>query len=148
MRELTESTVLALHALHLMTRQTQAVTTAEISRLSGFSTERVEEILSKLGHAGMITAIPGEGFVLGRAPAEISIRDLVETIVEPQTPSAPCGGNFEACPSRACCVLAPLCRSAEMGYQEALRSFTLAELMHVPLEFPNCLDPKLRVEVS
>ncbi|MBI3854905.1 MAG: hypothetical protein HY293_04360, partial [Planctomycetes bacterium] len=56
--------------------------------------------------------------------------------------------DYDACDSRASCILAPICRSAEKGYQEALRSFTLAELANIPLDLPNCLDPAVQAGAS
>lgn len=148
MRELTAATVLALHALHLMLKKNKPVTLKEIRRSSGFGIARVRPVIGKLRHAGLIRRRSGHGYMLSKAPGEISIRDVVQAVDEAKPPTSPCGGDYDACDSRASCIFAPLCRHAEQGFQETLRSFTLAELVNVPLDLPNCLDPKVRVEAS
>ena len=140
--------ILALHALHLMMRRKDAVSRREIQRSSGFAGKAVHALMPRLREAGFIRTIPGRGFALAKAPGEIPLEDLLRAVVEPCVPEAPCGGDFDACDTRAACVLAPLCRQAEEEFRKTLRSFTLAELADRPPEIPNCLDPKLRAEAS
>ena len=148
MRELSEATILALHALHTMVLKREPVSIEEVRRSSGVKAARVRQIVAKLQRAGLVEGRAGRGYLLAKAPGQISIQDIVRSIEKPQTPSAPCGGNYEACASRASCFLAPLCHSADQSHQDVLRTFTLAELMDVPLDTPNCLDPKLRIKAS
>lgn len=143
MRALTEATILALHSLHVMMLKNGAVSASEVSRSSGFPLHRIQQVAGKLRDAGLIRSSPGRGFVLARAPGEITIQDIVRAVDEPQPPTAPCGGDYDACASRASCILAPLCRSAEDSQQKVLRSFTLAELLGIRPDLPNCMDPKL-----
>jgi Rrf2 family protein len=142
MRGLTADMMLALHALHLMLRKRKPVTIAEIRKSSGFDFRPVRSVMAKLRLYELIRSRSGHGFVLAKAPGEITIQNVMQAIDQPQPPTSPCSGDFEACASRASCLLAPLCRSVDQGLQETLRSFTLAELMDVPLGLPNCLDPK------
>jgi len=144
MKELSASAVLALHALHLMARKTGPVSAAEISRASGFATAQVKRVLERLSAAELVESRPGRGYMLARAPGEISIRDVVEAQGESRVPEAPCGGDFDACASRATCILAPLCRTAKQSFQETIRSFTLMDLKDLPPSLPNCVDPKLQ----
>jgi Rrf2 family protein len=148
MSELRPTVILALHALHAMMVNRKPVRIHGISISSGFAIDRVHQVIQKLRNSELVESRPGRGFVLSKAPGEISIQAVVCAIEEPMAPKAPCGGDFDACSSRAACILAPLCRNAGQSYQEALRSFTLAELMSVPLDIPNCLDPKTRLEAS
>ena len=148
MRELTAATIAALHALHLMLRRQKPMSIREIQQSGGFDSELIRAVVGKLRNAGLVGSRSGHGYVLAKAPGEISIRDVVDVVDLPSAPTAPCGGNFAACQTRAACILAPLCRNAEAGYQETLRSFTLAELMDVPMDVPNCLDSRLNAEVS
>jgi Rrf2 family protein len=148
MRELTAATILALHSLHLMLRKNRAITANEIHDSTGFAPEMVRAVLGKLRRSGAIRSRSGHGYVLARAPGEITLLEIVRAIGEPQPPTAPCGGDYEACDTRAACILAPLCRETDEGYRTALRSYTLAELMAEPLELPNCLDPKLKTGAS
>lgn len=148
MRELTADTVVALHALHLMLRKRKPVTIQEIHESGGFEVDLIRAIVGKLRRKGLILSRSGHGYVPTRAPGEISIRDVVEAVDDPASPTAPCGGYFDACLTRASCILAPLCRNAEQGYQETLRSFTLADLMDVPPDVPNCVDSRSKTGAS
>lgn len=148
MKALTSTAILALHALHLMMRRKDAVSRREIQRSSGFPGKAVQALMPRLRQAGFIRAVPGRGYALAKAPGEIPLEDLFRVVEKPSAPEAPCGGDFDACATRAACVLAPLCRQAEEGFRKALRSFTLAELADRSPEIPNCLDKKLRAEAS
>jgi Rrf2 family protein len=148
MRELTAATILALHSLHLMLRKNRAITAKEIRDSTGFAPEMIRAVVGKLRRNGVIRSRSGHGYVLAKAPGEITLQDVVRAIDEPKPPTAPCGGDYEACATRGACILAPLCRETDEGYHAALRSFTLAELMTEPLELPNCLDPKLKTRAS
>jgi len=144
MKELTADAVLALHALHLMMTKTKAVSIKEIQQSSGFAIDRIHSVLDKLFRADLIRNYAGGRYVLAKAPGEISIKHVVKAVSELKRPGAPCGGDFEACETRASCILAPLCQHADQGFQETLRSFTLSELMGLPPDLPNCLDPNLK----
>lgn len=148
MSALTEATILAIHALHLMMLRRACASTADISRSSGFPVERIRGVLEKLRNAGLVRSLPGRGFALAKGAGEITIQEIVRAIEEPLAPKAPCGGDYDACASRGSCILAPLCRSAAESAQETLRSFTLAELIGTRLDLPNCLEPKLKAQVS
>jgi Rrf2 family protein len=142
MGPLTSDTVLALHTLHLMMRRRRPVTIAEIQRSSGFHRNEILSVASKLRRAELIRSQAGRGYVLARAAGEITIENILQAVDHPSSPTAPCGGSFEACNVRGSCILAPLCRKAEEGFQETIRSFTLAELTDRPPELPVCMDPK------
>lgn len=148
MRELSSSGIVALHALHLMMRRNQPVSPDEIQESSGFPRELIRAVLPGLLRDGLIQKSTGRGYVLARSPGEISLRQILQAVEEPRSPIAPCGGDFERCETRASCLLAPLCREAEQGFQETLRSFTLADLRDQPPGVPNCLDPRFRAETS
>ena len=148
MKELSPASVLALHALHLMMRRNTAVTSKEIQESSGFPLRRIRTVLPKLRRRGLIRKEAGCGYVLARAPGEITLEEIIRSLDAPRAPAAPCGGDFDACATRASCLLAPLCRRAEESFREAIRSFTLAELRDQPIGVPNCLDPRFRAEAS
>jgi len=148
MKELSASTILALHALHLMLRKRKPVTLREIHGSSRFDSDLIRAIVGKLRKSGLIRGRSGHGYVLAKAPGEIALQDVIQAVEKPAPPTAPCGGNFEACATRASCFLAPLCQRAEEGFQGALRSFTLAELADIPVDLPNCVDPGLKSAAS
>ncbi len=141
MRELSEATVLALHALQAMMLKRTALSIPELVRSSGFAGDRIRPLLARLQREGLIRGRPGRGFVLARSPGEITLHEIIQAIGESRPPAAPCGGDFDACESRASCILVSLCRKAEQGFQETLRTFTLAELRDGPLDLPNCVAP-------
>ena len=142
MRPLTEGTVLALHALQLMMLKQGPVALQDISRSSGFPAERIRWVVGKLRKAGFVKNVPRRGFVLQKAPGEITVQELVLAIEEAAPPTAPCGGNYESCASRGSCILAPLCRITAESAQQALKSFTLADLIGARPDIPNCMDPR------
>lgn len=148
MKELTAEAVLALHALHLMMIKTKAVSIKELQQSSGFAVDRIRPVLDKLFRADLIRNYAGGRYVLAKAPGEITVKQVVDSVSALKRPGAPCGGDFEACETRASCILAPLCRHADQGFQEALRSFTVAELMGLPPDLPNCLAPDLKTKSS
>lgn len=148
MKELTAETVLALHGLHLMLRSPEPVSLNSISRSGGFAPNQVRSVLARLSRGGLVRSSSRQGFRLAKAPGEISILDVIRTVDPPKVPLAPCGGDYDACETRATCILAPLCRKAEEAVQESLQSFTLADLVDVSVDLPNCLDPKLRTLAS
>jgi Rrf2 family iron-sulfur cluster assembly transcriptional regulator len=148
MSELSTTTILALHALHFMMSRGQPVSAREIARSGAFPLEQVRRVLAELQKQELIRSRPGRGYLLARAPGEIPLSDVIQAIGERRPPTAPCGGDMEACDSRASCLLAPLCRKAEQAFHETLRSFTLAELRGAPLDLPNCLAPGTRAEGS
>jgi Rrf2 family protein len=144
MRELSEATVLALHALQAMMLKGTPLSIPEMARSSGFDGARIRPLLARLQREDLVHSRPGRGFVLTRSPGEITLHEIIQAIGESKPPGAPCGGDFDACASRASCILVPLCRKAEQGFQETLRTFTLAELRGLPLDLPNCVAPVSR----
>jgi len=145
MRELSADTVLALHALQSMMLKGRPVSARAIARSSGSETDRIRALLARLQREDLIRSRPGRGFLLARSPGEITLLQVIQALGESRAPTAPCGGDFEACDSRASCLLAPLCRNAEQGFQETLRRFTIAELRRAPLDLPNCVAPGARI---
>jgi Rrf2 family iron-sulfur cluster assembly transcriptional regulator len=141
MRELSAATVLALHALQAMMLKGTPVSIPELARSSGSAAAQIRPLLAKLQREGLIQSRPGHGFLLARSPGDITLHEIIQAIGESRPPAAPCGGDFDACDSRASCILVPLCRKAEEGFRETLRTFTLAELRGAPLDLPNCVTP-------
>jgi Rrf2 family protein len=144
MRELTAATALGLHALHLMVQKSKPVSLNEIRRSGGFAISDVRRVLRRLTDAGLAESRPSRGYVLARASGEITLLDAVQAIEKTKAPTSPCRGDYDACDSRAACILAPICRASDLGVQEALRSFTIAQLRELPVDLPNCLDPRLK----
>jgi len=148
MKELSRNTVLALAALHLMVRSAKPQSVAEIGKTAHADPKQVRKVLRKLLAGGLIRGRPGQGYRLDKAPGSIRALDVVRIVDSAKAPKAPCGGDYDACDSRATCILAPLCRSAEEAFLESLRNFTLADLADARVDLPNCMDPGLRTLAS
>jgi Rrf2 family protein len=148
MRALSEKTILALYALQVLLHQCKPTSSREISRSAGLAPAPVRSVLRLLAKAGFVRSRPRGGYFLAKPPGDIRVLDIVHAVDAPLEPAAPCGGDYDACVTRATCVLAPLCRNAEQAFQESLRTFTLADLEYVPVDLPNCVDPRLRIRVS
>lgn len=144
MRALSETAVRGLGVLHVLMRVGRPMLPAELARASKAPRESLTRLLPKLLSAGLVS-IPGRrGYVLAKAPGEIRLHDVLEALEKPEAPEAPCGGNFDTCPSRAACVLAVLCRRAEENFREFLREFTLEDLRDLRPDLPNCMDPAIQ----
>jgi Rrf2 family protein len=144
MKELSRNTVLGLFAMHLLLRKRKPTSLQEISRAGAFPRPELRGVIDKLRKAGLIRSRSNHGYILAKAPGDISILEVVRTLDALEPPAAPCGGDYDACASRASCLLAPLCRSAEASFEESLRRFTLADLEDTPVDLPNCVDPGVR----
>jgi Rrf2 family protein len=143
MRALSEIAVRGLGALHVLMRLGRAVAPAELAKAAQAPQEALDALLPRLLAAGLITH--GRlGYALAKAPGEIRLQDVLEALEEPEEPEAPCGGNFETCPSRAACVLAVLCRKADENFRDFLRGFTLEDLRDAKPDLPNCMNPEIR----
>jgi Rrf2 family iron-sulfur cluster assembly transcriptional regulator len=66
------------------TNHSRPVSIGSIASQENVSSEFLEQIFYKLKKAGVIRSIrgPGGGFVLNRAPAEISVQDILEAVGE------------------------------------------------------------------
>jgi len=144
MKELSHETVVGLFAMHLLLRKRKPATLQEIRRAGAFPQTEVRGVIDKLRKGGLIRTRSNHGYVLAKAPGEISLFEVVRMLDAPKPPAAPCGGDYDACASRASCLLAPLCRSAEASFEESLRRFTLSDLEGTPVDLPNCVDPRVR----
>jgi len=148
MKELTKDSVLALHMLHRMSKGNRPVTTEELIRSSGSDGVAVARVIRRLKRAGLLHSHPRVGFLPAKAPGEISIHDITEAVDPLRAPTAPCGGDYAACDTRATCILAPLCLQATEAFRKTLKEFTLANLVDSPLDLPDCLDPKKSAQAS
>lgn len=134
---------LGLSALHRIMVAGRPLGVPEIAGAVHQPAPRVRGILRRLKDAGILESRRGHGFVLARAPGEITLELLLRILQAPEAPHAPCGGDYEACGSRASCILAPLCRRIHEAVLEEERRITLDDLRGMTPGIPNCIDPKL-----
>ena len=144
MRAMNAAASAGLSALHRIMVAGRPLTAPEIAGAIGHPIPRLRAILRQLQDAGILRADRGHGYVLARAPGEISLELLLRVLQSPESPDAPCGGDYESCDSRASCILAHLCRKIHEAVLEAERSVTLEDLRDVEPGVPNCIDPALR----
>ncbi len=67
-----------------MSSHTRPISIGSIAHEEDVSSEFLEQIFFKLKKAGLIRSVrgPGGGFVLNRAPAEISVQDILDAVGE------------------------------------------------------------------
>ena len=89
----------------------------------------VHNILSILKKAGLVRAVrgPGGGYSLAKAPARITVYDVV-TALEGDLDPVPCLKTSKTCPRAANCVSQELWEELSRTIRDMLASHTLAEL--------------------
>ena len=106
----------------------------DISRREGISEKYLGQIVIPLKTAGLASAQRGSrgGYSLSRAPAEITVLEVVEAIEGPVAP-APCtapegSGGEPPCDRATACAASAVWRKLQGDIEAALSSFTLADL--------------------
>ncbi len=84
--KISEATVLALHALIVIaTKENGMATNADIAVFLHASDNHLSKVLQRLAKAGLVKSVRGPhgGFVLGREPGDISLREVYEIFEGP-----------------------------------------------------------------
>jgi len=84
--KINEATVLALHALIVIAlKEDGMATNADIAEFLHASDNHLSKVLQRLAKAGLVRSVRGPhgGFVLGRSPETISLREVYETFEGP-----------------------------------------------------------------
>ena len=84
--KISEATVLALHALIVIASQEDGMATnADIAEFLHASDNHLSKVLQRLAKAGLVRSVRGPhgGFVLGREPGGISLREVYEIFEGP-----------------------------------------------------------------
>lgn len=86
-----------------------------------------EPLLQTLARAGILRGVrgPGGGYVVARAPQDISCAEVVRAVREVSD-----GGDFGALPSSLDAVILPAMDEAERAYFERLEQISIADLCH------------------
>ena len=103
---------------------------AETERLPG---DYVEQILLRLRRAGLVESVRGAkgGYFLARAPAEISVRDVM-TASEHQTFEMNCEHHpvdAERCDPGSNCTIRPVWQALQQRVDDLLQGISLADLL-------------------
>ncbi|MEU5535643.1 Rrf2 family transcriptional regulator [Streptomyces sp. NPDC020362] len=126
----------ALHCCVVLTSVEAPVPAARLAELHDVSPTYLAKQLQALSRAGLVRAVQGKagGYVLTRAPASITVLDVVEAIDGPD-PAFVCTEIRRrgpmASPPEACtapCAIARAMAAAESARRNVLRSVTIADL--------------------
>lgn len=89
----------------------------------------LEPVLQKLVHVGILKGIRGPrgGYEMGRAPAEVTLDDILKAAVEPEDDSSAPSFRKSTVIGH---VVMPALAEAEQTMSRALRAVTIAAMMH------------------
>lgn len=109
------------------------ITIKEIADRQGISFSYLEQILHRLGKAGLIESVrgPAGGYLLARKPSELTIGDIVRTLEGPIALSH-ClePGEAGECYQADDCVARMVWTKVGAKIEEALDSITFDDLLH------------------
>ncbi|HUI68839.1 MAG TPA: Rrf2 family transcriptional regulator [Nitrospirota bacterium] len=113
------------------------ITIKEIAERQGISFSYLEQILHRLGKAGLIESVrgPAGGYLLARNPSELTIGDIVRTLEGPIALSH-ClePGESAECYQADDCVARMVWAKVGAKIEEALDSITFENLLHQQLD--------------
>jgi len=101
----------------------------DIARREAISEKYLSNLISPLKGIGLVEATRGVngGFVLGRAPADITMNEIVE-VLEGPLGLVDCVQKPAVCSRSAFCVARDLWSEAAAGLSMTLRKYTLADM--------------------
>jgi Rrf2 family protein len=126
----------ALRALVAIARQPKSWQIQELSRRENIPVKFLEQILLALRHAGMLSSKRGVGggYVLRKAPAEITVGEVIRTFDGPlalvpcaaEVPGEPC-----TCPDRLRCPVRLFLTTVRRDLGALLDGKTIEDLTHL-----------------
>ena len=121
------------------------ITIKEISERQGISISYLEQILHKLGKAGLIESVrgPAGGYLLARKPSELTIGDIVRVLEGPIALSH-ClePGEPGGCYQTDDCVARMVWAKVGAKIEEALDSISFDDLLQQHQKGPDLLKPR------
>jgi Rrf2 family protein len=101
----------------------------ELAAATGVQESFLSKILQRLVHQGLLLSQRGSGggFVLNRAPDQLSLLDVVEAIEGP-TQLNQCVGEAGFCKRKAFCGVSPTWERAQASLTQVLGGVTIAQL--------------------
>lgn len=111
------------------------VSAREVSERQGIPLKFLEQLLSALRKAGLVSALRGArgGFVLAREPKAISVLEVVEALEGPLAPTTCDGGQL--CGRSGVCAAAGVWAKATDALRDVFVSTTLADLSERQVEY-------------
>jgi Rrf2 family transcriptional regulator, iron-sulfur cluster assembly transcription factor len=127
------SLIITIHLARRRETEAGPIAARELAEQERLPADYVEQILLRLRRAGLVESVRGAkgGYFLGRAPAEISVRDVM-TASEHQTFEMNCDHhpvNAERCAPGAACSIRPVWFALQQRIDELLGGITLADLL-------------------
>jgi len=126
----------AIHCCVVLSRADGPVSAQKLAEFHGVSRTYLAKSLQALSRANLVTSTEGRvgGYVLNRAPGDISVLDVVQA-VDGREPAFRCteirqNGPFGA-PREKClvpCSVSQVMASAERAWRESLAQTTIADL--------------------
>lgn len=127
------------------------ITIKEISDRQGISISYLEQILHKLGKAGLIESVrgPAGGYLLARKPAELTIGDIVRVLEGPIALSH-ClePGESGECNQADDCVAKMVWAKVGAKIEEALDSISFHDLLQQHQKEPILLKPRSKTVLA
>jgi len=101
-----------------------------IAERENISNKYLEQLIAMLKTAGLVRSIRGPrgGYVLGKSPSEITLKEVFTTLEGPTVP-AECLEHPEFCPRCMDCVTRELWADLQEAVNGVLESQTLADLV-------------------
>ena len=105
------------------------VRTADIAGRQGIPEPYLDQVLTTLNKFGLITSRRGPqgGHVLGRAPADITLDEVVATL-DGRNPPLECIDDATECALSGCCAQRDIWRDVEDAIHAVLTTTTIADL--------------------
>lgn len=102
---------------------------AEIARRQEFSEKYAEALMGRLRAAGVVNSVRGAqgGYLLARAPAEITVREVYE-VMEGVAPPVACLADAGLCPRVDQCVTQEVWAQMQDAALQVLGNITLEDL--------------------
>jgi len=126
----------AIHCCVVLSRADGPVSAQKLAEFHGVSRTYLAKSLQALSRANLVTSTEGRvgGYVLNRAPADISVLDVVQAVDGPE-PAVRCteirqNGPFGAPPEKCLkpCGVSQVMAGAERAWRASLAQTTIADL--------------------
>lgn len=104
----------------------------DIAKKQELSETYLEQLISHLRKAGLVNSIRGAqgGYELSRAPAEISVGEIIRTLEGPLAPSDCVLDGEPECTRADCCVTRPIWERIMESINSVIDSITLQDMIN------------------
>ena len=111
---------------------------SQIADETGVTQPTVAKLLKELTRGGLLTSIRGVngGYVIDRAPADISVAEVVEVLEGPIALTACVDGADDNCNVESLCGMRGNWNKVNSAIRTALEGVTLADMALQPMSFP------------